>query len=154
MSENRISNSHELNNTDHTTGKNNYNAISNNGSPEFKTVGNSKKGFLEKTLSDRKSDIEKFIENNQVLKLTKKSNLNGDEKEQKPCIKPAIEVKISNKQKPIGNGSFGVVYDAKVAQLGNVDQDKAENEIEYAVKIPKKTILIQEEDNKTKQKTR
>ena len=50
MSENRISNSHELNNTDHTTGKNNYNAISNNGSPEFKTVGNSKKGFLEKTL--------------------------------------------------------------------------------------------------------
>ena len=139
MSENRISNSHELNNTDHTTGKNNYNAISNNGSPEFKTVGNSKKGFLEKTLSDRKSDIEKFIENNQVLKLTKKSNLNGDEKEQKPCIKPAIEVKISNKQKPIGNGSFGVVYDAKVAQLGNVDQDKAENEIEYAVKIPKKT---------------
>jgi hypothetical protein len=84
LSENRISNSHELNNTDHTTGKNNYNAISNNGSPEFKTVGNSKKGFLEKTLSDRKSDIKKFIENNQVLKLTKNPILMEMRKNQKP----------------------------------------------------------------------
>ena len=137
MSENRISNSHELNNTDHTTGKNNYNAISNNGSPEFKTVGNSKKGFPEKTLSDRKSDIKKFIENNQVLKLTKKYNLNGDEKEPKTGMKLGIEVKISNPKNPLGKGSFGAVYDAEVTQLGNVDQDKEENNIKYAVKVPK-----------------
>ena len=137
MSENRISNSHELNNTDHTTGKNNYNAISNNGSPEFKTIGNSKKGFPEKTLSDRKSDIKKFIENNQVLKLTKKYNLNGDEKEPKTGMKLGIEVKISNPKNPLGKGSFGAVYDAEVTQLGNVDQDKEENNIKYAVKVPK-----------------
>ena len=104
MSENRISNSHELNNTDHTTGKNNYNAISNNGSPEFKTVVSSKKGFPEKTLSDRKSNIEKFIENNQVLKLAEKFNLSGDEKEPKTGMKLGIEVKISNPKKPSWQG--------------------------------------------------
>ena len=53
-------------------------------------------------------------------------------------MKLGIEVKISNPKNPLGKGSFGAVYDVK--EIGsdiNVGQDKKENNIKYAVKVPK-----------------
>ena len=96
MSGDRILNSQRQSSTNNINGKTNHNAIFNNGSFELETGCSPKEGFPEKTISDRKSNIEKFIENNQVIKLTKKFNLNGDEKEPKTGMKLGIEVKISN----------------------------------------------------------
>ena len=110
------------------------------GSSEFKTVGSSKKSLPEKTLSNRKSNIEEFIENNQVLKLMKKYNPRLDEEETETDMCLNVGVGISNSQDLLGKGSFGTVYDAEVTQLGNVDQDKEENNIKYAVKVPTQRI--------------
>ena len=117
MSENRISNSHELNNTGHTTGKNNYNAISNNGSHEFKTIGNSKKGFPEKTISDRKSDIKKFIENNQVLKLTKNPILMEMRKNQKPVRNQISKLKYQIKKNFLARDHLALYMMQKLRNL-------------------------------------
>ena len=136
MSGDRISSSRGLN-ASYATEESSYNTKLGDGGSKFKMGCSPKKGFPEKTISDRKSNMEKFIENNQVIKLTKKFNLNGDEKEPKTGMKLGIEVKISNPKNPLGKGSFGAVYDAEVTQLGNVDQDKKENNIKYAVKVPK-----------------
>ena len=138
----RISISNELNNTDHTTGKNNYNAISNNGSPVFKTVGNSKKGLPEKTLSDRESIIEKLIENNLVIALTKKFNPHRDEGEQKLHMnnyEPDIHFYLDSEEY-IGKGVSGIVYGMENATTDNATIDKAyqdekENNIKYVMKV-------------------
>lgn len=117
MSENRISNSHELNNTDHTTGKNNYNAISNNGSFEFKTGGSPQKGFPEKTISDRKSDIKKFIENNQVLKLTKNPILMEMRKNQKPVRNQISKLKYKIKKNLLARDHLALYMMQKLRNL-------------------------------------
>lgn len=95
MSGDRISSSRGLN-ASYATEESSYNTKLGDGGSKFKMGCSPKKGFPEKTISDRKSNIEKFIENNQVIKLTKKFNLNGDEKEPKTGMKLGIEVKISN----------------------------------------------------------